>query len=534
MMQQLVEVKPVVIVGGSLVGLSAANFLRSWNVPTIVVEKHVKSMTHPRAIGFTPRTLELYRAIGLDTLIPQVSPNLRLKRSRVESLAGKHFETTQFTPGGNDNNILDFSPCTGSAIAQDKLEHILRENAKNTGAELLLGFELTGFKENPNGIVVTVRDSDGNIKEFEASYLIACDGNKSTVRQALEIDRHGYGLLSIQRSVLFRAPLDDYLKQMDTRQFVIDQPDLKAFLTTYEDGRWVLMFGDDEARSDEDLKQLIIKAIGRPDLADNIEIITTGRWELSALISSKYLKGRVFLAGDAAHTLPPNRGGYGANTGIEDVHNLSWKLAHVLQGVSKPDLLQTYEDERLPIGWLRYNQIFVRPDYKSHLEKIGGTPPTVPLFHEIAVELGQRLQSSAVVFNEGEETLPPAKLPSEWQGQPGTRLNHLWITNADGEKKSTLDLVRNQWILITSSNEWKSVSERVSKETKINLNCFQLGKDFKYENGDQDFLMKFGINNKGVSLVRPDGYIAWKCTSFPKNAEQELLQVLCQVASISS
>ena len=130
MMQQLVEVKPVVIVGGSLVGLSAANFLRSWNVPTIVVEKHVKSMTHPRAIGFTPRTLELYRSIGLDTLIPQVSPNLRLKRTRVESLAGKHFETTQFTPGGNDNNILDFSPCTGSAIAQDKLEHILRENAK--------------------------------------------------------------------------------------------------------------------------------------------------------------------------------------------------------------------------------------------------------------------------------------------------------------------------------------------------------------------------------------------------------------------
>ncbi len=82
------------------------------------------------------------------------------------------------------------------------------------------------------------------------------------------------------------------------------------------------------------LKAMVEKAIGQSDLP--IEIITTGRWELTALIADRFSSGRVFLAGDSAHTLPPARGGYGANTGIEDVHNLAWKLASVLSGRRAP------------------------------------------------------------------------------------------------------------------------------------------------------------------------------------------------------
>src|SRR5262249_10357888 len=146
-------------------------------------------------------------------------------------------------------------------------------------------------------------------------------------------------------------------------QFSIEQPGLSAFLTTYADGRWLLMFSDDVERDDETLKALIPRALGRSDLP--IEIITTGRWEISALIADRFASGRVFLAGDAAHTLPPNRGGYGANTGIEDAHNLAWKLASVLSGASAPRLLDTYDAERRPIAWLRHQQIFARSDFKQ-------------------------------------------------------------------------------------------------------------------------------------------------------------------------
>src|SRR3954451_23229052 len=94
-------------------------------------------------------------------------------------------------------------------------------------------------------------------------------------------------------------------------------------------------------------------------------VITTGRWVLSALIADRFSSGRVFLAGDAAHTLPPARGGYGANTGIEDAHNLAWKLAAVLEGKSRPELLESYDAERRPIAWLRHDQIFARQDYAA-------------------------------------------------------------------------------------------------------------------------------------------------------------------------
>ena len=97
-----------------------------------------------------------------------------------------------------------------------------------------------------------------------------------------------------------------------------------------------------------------------------IELIATGRWELAALIADRFSGRRVFLAGDAAHQLPPNRGGYGANTGIEDADNLAWKLAAVTSGQFSPELLDTYDTERRPIAWLRHDQIFARADYKAN------------------------------------------------------------------------------------------------------------------------------------------------------------------------
>ena len=215
--------------------------------------------------------------------------------------------------------------------------HLLRDRATALGAELRLGTELLRFEQDQAGVTAWVREkASGREYTIRAAYMIAADGSRSEVRKALGIGRTGPGHLQTMRSVLFRAPLEQYLEK-GISQFEIEQPDLRAFLTTYGDGRWVLMFMDDLERDEPTLLSAIEQAIGRSDLA--IEILTTGRWELSALITDRFAVGRVFLAGDAAHTLPPTRGGFGANTGIHDAHNLAWKLAAVLSGASTPAAL---------------------------------------------------------------------------------------------------------------------------------------------------------------------------------------------------
>ncbi len=122
----------MLVLGGSLVGLSAAVFLTWRRVPTVLVETHAGSHPHPRAIGYTPRTLEIYRTVGLT--LPEVPPTMRLRRCKVESLAGKWFEESDWTPEKSGNarstqhaTTLSFTRHTGAAIAQDRLEPLLRD-----------------------------------------------------------------------------------------------------------------------------------------------------------------------------------------------------------------------------------------------------------------------------------------------------------------------------------------------------------------------------------------------------------------------
>jgi putative polyketide hydroxylase len=312
--------------------------------------------------------------------------------------------------------------------------------------------------------------------------------------------------------VLFRAPLEEYLAS-GVSQFSIDQPDFKAFLTTYGDGRWVLMLSDDEERDEATLRQLIYRAIGRSDL--NVELITTGRWELSALIAERFQAGRMFLAGDAAHTLPPSRGGFGANTGIEDVHNLAWKLASVLSGVSTPELLATYDEERRPIAWLRHDQIFAREDYRA---EAAGVARGVTIIDDAAMELGQLYRSSAVT-GAGPE-LPPALRPEQWAGQPGTRAPHLWLPSEP--HKSTLDLFQRGWQLIAGDQRWTEAAAQAGSSLGIELGCTAIG--------DQT---AFGLGSTGASLVRPDGYVAWRSLELPADPALELGRALRQVAFVA-
>jgi putative polyketide hydroxylase len=489
---QSTEFAPVLVVGGGVAGLSAALFLAWRGVPCVLVEKHPGSSTHPRAIGFTTRTLELFRAVGLGAAIPQIPlGHGRPRRVAVESLAGKWSAEVDWSPDephaakprqpasgpaqwlrrlvGVEKASLkmlprpeSYSPCTGAAIAQDRLEPILRDKAIDLGADVRLNTQLVSFEQDAAGVVAVLRHRDGRESSLRAAYLVAADGHASPIREALGIRRTGHGELQVVRSVLFRAALDEYLES-GVSQFELDQPGLKGMLTTYRDGRWLLMFSDDEERDEATLRKKVVQAVGKPDL--EFELITTGRWVLSALIADRFSSGRVFIVGDAAHTLPPARGGYGANTGIEDSFNLAWKLASVLSGVSSPELLVTYDAERRPIAWLRHGQIFARRDYAKWATT---DEKAVEIIEDDAMELGQLYRSKSVL-GAGDD-LPPALRPEQWAGQPGSRAPHLWVSK-DGVQLSTLDLLQRDWVLVTEDSRWCDGAA----QAEIQLACLQFG-----------------------------------------------------------
>ena len=514
---------PVLIIGGSLVGLSAALFLSWRGVPVTLVEKHLGSSPHPRAFGFTERTLEYFRAAGIGDQVPQWSPDARLRRAKFESLSGEPLSESPWTPGKAPEVKTHLSPVTGAAIAQDKLEPILREAARERGADLRLGVELVSFTQDASGVTAEVRDrASGQTDTIRADYLIAADGADSPIREQLGIPRKGVGHLRTLRSVLFRCPEADEALRHGIQQFEIEQPGFKAFLTTYGDGRWVLMFDDDQERGEEELRAAVAKALGRPMTFD---IITTGRWEMAGRIADRYQDGRVFLVGDAAHQLPPTRGGFGANTGIDDAYNLAWKLQRVLDGVSTPALLDTYSPERQPIGWLRHQQTFSRPDYASW---VGDILQGEHLYGDAAMELGQ-LFRSPVILGAGPD-LPPAAHPDEWAGQPGTRAAHAWIEK-DGARCSTMDLFTAEFMLLSASPAWCDAARRVAGALGTTVRAYRVGQDIVFP-ADRSFSQLFGVGTHGATLIRPDGLVCWRATEMSADLEASLAAAMHQVAAL--
>jgi len=511
----------VLIVGGSLVGLSAALFLAWRGIDTIVVEKHRGSSPHPRAIGFTELTLEHFRAAGIESCIPQMPANVRLRRVKVESLSGAWQEETPWTPGQVEPDKGLASPCTGAAIAQDLLEPILRTAAVERGADLRSGVEMLSFTQTCDGVSARMRQrDDGGEYTLTADYMIAADGADSPVRKQLGIGQIGVGHLRTIRSVLFRCDEAEQYLASGVQQFEIEQPGFQAFLTHYPDGRWVLMFSDDVERSEAELRAAIHRALGR-DLP--IEMITTGRWEMAGRIAERYGEGRVFLAGDAAHQLPPTRGGFGANTGIDDAYNLAWKLRMVLAGEASPVLLDTYSAERQPIGWLRHQQTFARPDYRRWA---GDALAGETLYGAEAMELGQRVSSDAVIGCLGD--LPPAAHPDEWSGQPGTRVPHTWIRRK-GQRISTIDLFTERLTLISADVRWIDAANSVFESAGIVLDAIHAGEDV-YFPAERSFEATFGVPVAGACLLRPDAIVAWRSHAMGADPGRDLACVLAQVA----
>ena len=536
---------PVVVVGGSMVGLATAMFLAHHGIDVLSVEKHYGTAIHPRAGYFQLRTMELMRVAGIEDRVRAASLELYDPdggMNNVESLYGR--EIASFIPNINAG-VEDVSPARRVMLPQQVLEPILLERAGELGARFMYAHEVVDVDQDADGVTVRARNVDDETEHtIRSQYLVACDGNRSPIRERLGITMSGHGLLSRSVTIYFRADCVEALGSRNLGVIYVSNPTLRGFFRLERTGLGgflcVFTVGDINAPgarfvadsiTDEGALELVRAAVGDPDL--DVDLQAVDKWIAAADNASTYQSGRIFLAGDAAHTMPPT-GGFGGNTGIHDAHNIAWKLALVLQGKAGSELLATYDEERHPAGHQAVEQAYNR--YVTRSDPDLGTEGMRPAIPDMHVEFN-RYRSSAVVdestfVDDGRPDIDPR----ESRGLPGTRAPHVELTR-EGSGISTLDLYVRPFVLMAGPDEgerWASAADEAARALGIEIECYRLGRDVHdvvaTDSGPPGFCDAYGIGTSGASLVRPDGYVAWRAQE--ATATGELTTVLRKVLSL--
>jgi len=543
----------VLVIGGSLVGLSTAMFLGLHGIRAVAVERHASTAIHPRAGHFQLRTSEVLRSAGLEERVRRRSEEQYLPNggiNNVESLAGR--EIASYFPNLNAG-VEEFSPTIRMFIDQDALEPILRERAVELGAQLRYRTQCTALEQDADGVTATLTDLDRETElTMRAQYVVAADGNRSPTRDQLGIAMRGHGLLSHSVTIYFRADADlgPLLAGRDQGVNYVTNPVLRGFFRLDRTGNRgflvVNLVGDtarpeiiaaypsapwanvaetiDEARALE----LLRAAIGVPEIPVTVEDIAT--WRAVADSAERYRDGRVFLAGDAAHTMPPN-GGFGGNTGVQDAHNLAWKLAYVLKGIAGPELLDSYDAERRAVGELTVEQAYAR--YVTRVAPYLGTEGMQEIVDDWSMEIGYRYNSAAVALETDPHPsqAPLTEHPRESHGRPGSRAPHVAVER-DGASLSTLDLFGTAFVLLAGpgGEAWHDAAAQAAQALDVPLETHVVGgEDLRDPAGA--FADAYGISAAGAVLVRPDGFVAWRAPNAAGASDAALKDVLLAVTA---
>ncbi|QUC63170.1 FAD-dependent monooxygenase [Streptomyces sp. A2-16] len=529
---------PVLIVGGSLVGLSTSVFLGRLGVRHTLVERHAGTSIHPRGRGNNVRTMELFRTAGVEPMIRQAAATLAGNHGILQTptLVGDAGEWLfrEIDPGGG---LARFSPASWCLCSQNDLEPVLLDHAERLGADLRYGTELLSFDTGPSGVTAIVKSREtGEHTTYLADYLVAADGPRSPVREQLGIGQSGPGDLFSNVSITFRSRR--LAEVVGERRFIVcyltDPEADGALLPVDNRENWVFHApwhperGETlEEFTDERCIAHIRRAVGVADL--DVEITGRAPWHAAQRVARRYRSGRVFLAGDSAHEMSPT-GAFGSNTGIQDAHNLAWKLAAVLGGWAGEPLLDSYDAERRPVAEATSARAAVRSAEHSHP---GYAPPPGtgggPQRGILNVALGYRYPQGAVVGADPETPVVPDRL--DLSGAPGSRAPHLTVRH-QGDQISTLDLYERSFVLLSgvgAESGWHEAAVRLAEQTSVPLVSYRLGGGSGAEltiEGDTDWAAAHGTTPEGAVLVRPDGFVAWRSAGPVPDAEQALRQVL--------
>ncbi|MFK4206448.1 FAD-dependent monooxygenase [Streptomyces sp. NPDC030920] len=335
---------PVLIVGSGPTGLTLACDLARRSVGVRIIDKSPEFPRSSRAKGPNPRSLEVLEDLGVvDRVLAAGSAPLRMRKYR------DGLPVAETDPFASSHPTPDVPYDRGALLAQWQLEAILRDRLAEYGVHVELGSEAVGLSQDPESVTVALADG----RSIGARYVVGCDGGHSPVRKMLGVTFKGK-TTEEQAMVCGDVEVDGIDRGVWHQWFDEDGAVMLCPIPGTRTGWWFQAGPERDTAgapvppSLESFRRLFAKHTRLPaDLLTRATLLSTYR--VNERMADRYRVGRVLLAGDAAH-VHSVAGGLGMNTGIQDAFNLGWKLARVAEGRSDQRLLDTYEEERLPVA----------------------------------------------------------------------------------------------------------------------------------------------------------------------------------------
>lgn len=492
------ETHDVVIVGAGLAGLSTAVFLALNGVRAVVIERNASTSILPKARGQNPVSMEMLRVAGITDAIRAARPPGKPAITSVvsESLTGKViYDHIAHRP-----DFSRFSPEVPGMASQARAEEALLRRAQELGVDVRFQWACERIREMDDGVELDLRDLQaGAARTVSAKYLVACDGIRGAIAEQVGIGHHGVGHLKAVTAVRFNADLSRWAGGNSmTIHYVKNRalPDGSGILVSTDyPNQWVGNFSADPDRTPEETRRLIQILLGVDDISFDVTGDTT--YNYSHRIADRLSTRRVYLAGDAAHVMPPT-GGQGGNTAMQDGFYLGWKLAYVLRGIAGPALLETYDTERRPYAeivctWQAAN-LAERRDMKNL-----GTLLGEPIDHA-KMMFGYLCAEGAFVKRPGQagpSTADPFEDPADPTGSPGARVPYAMLS-AGEQSINTRHHLTPRFQLYTADSGMAAQAQAIADQKSIPQRVTVV-----------DSVAPIRLAPDESMLVRPDGVVAW-------------------------
>jgi 2,4-dichlorophenol 6-monooxygenase len=530
----------VLIVGSGPTGLTMSLLLARQGLRTHLVDRRDGPQRAPAAHVVNARSFEIWRQAGVDmgaVFALAKDPRDAGAVHWVTRLGGEVLGSLPFERQGEE--VLAYTPTPLRNMSQHRLEPLLvSELARLSGSTPCYGHQWESLDQDDGGVTSTLRAlATGETYTVRSRYVVAADGAGSRVRKSQGIAMEGPDRIQAFLMIHFEASLRSIVGEAPGVIYWVSDPDCSGCLVAHDlDRESVFMHSwDPDAETaeayDRDRCEAIVRSAIEAPPGFPLTIRTVAPWIMTSQTAAAYRSGRVFLAGDAAHRFPPT-GGMGLNTGVQDAHNLAWKLGAVEKRWARPELLETYETERRPVAianagasltnamrLMEVVQALGTADVPeaaraSFAEVVAGGARREAVQAAIANQsehfdmLGQQLgfsYASAAVLDDGSAPPPVANPVREYvpSSRPGARLPHGWI-GVGRETVSTLDLVRpDAYTLLTDcADTWNAAARGLGVPVRV------LEWNDEIRSGRDWWTGPAGMKSGGAILVRPDQHIA--------------------------
>ncbi|BDB20772.1 2,4-dichlorophenol 6-monooxygenase [Pseudomonas sp. CYM-20-01] len=563
------ESTPVLIVGAGPAGMIEALALARVGIRSTLLTLYPYTAHTPRAHVINPRTMEIFRTLGIEDDVVAVADTADYMENNVwvTTMAGTEVaRISSWGTGHERQKYTDASPSNMCNYPQHLLEPIIMKAVVETGlVDVRFGHEYLDHGQDEHGVVSRIKVCEsGHEYSVSSSYLIGADGGRSRILDQLGIKHEGVQNAGRVLFVWIEADLSRYVQHRPGILYHSVIPDGRVGLILVRPwNEWIAGAPVDDSFDHTDhnaVLALIRKFIGDETIPVRIKHVSP--WSVNGCSAPQYSQGRVFCMGDAVHRHAPWNG-LGLNTAVADAFNLAWKLKLVLEGTAAPLLLDSYDAERVPVGRQVIRRVGETTAQMINVPASIGNHPGIPVsemlrnaetlfddtttaaqrrenldaaltplsttgFNALGAEIGYRYRTGAIFADGTCEPLPDGDPDHAYRATtwPGARLPHAWLET--GRRRiSTLDIVNPAaftLIVGIESSAWRDAVAKLPHALASAVEVVQVGGSYGVRDIYGDWRRIREVGDSGAVLARPDHHVAWRAAD--GTGAQQLGEVL--------